>query len=265
MIDQRRLLTVALRHGVGEVTPEGVRAEVNKLGLLKREDNGKLLVTTREILAEEQKMLDFAVSGKGACRPIASGVDGWHEKLASSRLSDEQRAAVAHLLTSADRVMILRGVAGSGKTTLTREAVRQMEAAGKQVVMLAPSAQASRGVLRSEGFADADTLARFLVDEKMQATAANGVIWLDEAGLVGTRSIAKLFDVADRLNARVVLAGDKRQTAAVERGAALAGAGKHRRTETVGSDRHPPSIRGLQARGQAAFRGTNGRGLEQAR
>lgn len=221
VIDQRRLLTVALRHGVGEVTPEGVRAEVNKLGLLKREDNGKLLVTTREILAEEQKMLDFAVSGKGACRPIASGLEGWHEELASSRLSDEQRAAVAHLLTSADRVMILRGVAGSGKTTLTQEAVGHMEGAGKHVVMLAPSAQASREVLRSEGFADADTLARFLVDEKMQAGAANGVIWLDEAGMIGTRSIAKLFDVAGRLNARVVLAGDKRQTAAVERGAAL--------------------------------------------
>jgi len=221
VLDQRRLLTVALRHGVGEVTPERVMAEVNKLGLLKREDDGKLLVTTREILAEEQKMLDFAVSGKGVCRPIASGLDGWHEELAASRLSNEQRAAVTHLLTSADRVMILRGVAGSGKTTLTREAVGYMEGAGKPVVMLAPSAQASRGVLRSEGFADADTLARFLVDEKMQAGAANGVIWLDEAGMIGTRSIAKLFDVAGRLNARVGLAGDKRQTAAVERGAAL--------------------------------------------
>jgi conjugative relaxase-like TrwC/TraI family protein len=221
VIDRRRLLTVALRHGIGEVTPEGVRAEVNKLGLLTREDDGKTLVTTREILAEEQKMLDFAVAGKGTCRPIASGLDGWEKELPDSRLSDEQRAVVAHLLTSGDRVMILRGVAGSGKTTLTREAVGYMDEAGKPVVMLAPSAQASRGVLRSEGFADADTLARFLVDERMQAAATNGVIWLDEAGLVGTRSIAKLFDVAGQLNARVVLAGDKRQTAPVERGAAL--------------------------------------------
>jgi ATP-dependent exoDNAse (exonuclease V) alpha subunit len=55
----------------------------------------------------------------------------------------------------------------------------------------------------------------------MQATAANGLIWLDEAGLVGTKTIAQLFETAKRLNARVVLAGDKRQTASVERGAAL--------------------------------------------
>lgn len=221
VMEQRRLLTLALRHGIGEVTPEGVRAEIDRLGLLKREENGKLLVTTKEILAEERRMLDFAAGGKGACRPIAAGRDGWRWELAASRLSDEQRAAVTHVLTSTDRVMILRGVAGSGKTTLTREAVGYMEAAGKHVVMLAPSAQASRGVLRAEGFADADTLARFLVDEKMQAGAAGGVIWLDEAGLVGTKSLARLFDVASHVNARVVLAGDKRQTAAVERGAAL--------------------------------------------
>jgi ATP-dependent exoDNAse (exonuclease V) alpha subunit len=198
-----------------------VRAAVNKFGLLKREEAGKTLVTTPAILAEEKEMLDFAVHGKGVCRPIAVCLDGWQQALAESRLGDEQRAAVSHVLTSPDRVMIVRGAAGSGKTTLTQEAVRYMEAAGKNVVMLAPSAQASRGVLRSEGFADADTLARFLFDEKMQATAKDGVIWLDEAGLVGSRSIARLFDIAEKVNARIVLAGDKRQTASVERGAAL--------------------------------------------
>ncbi len=44
--DERRLLTVALRHGLGEVTPEGVRAEVDRHRLLKRVDHGKTWVTT---------------------------------------------------------------------------------------------------------------------------------------------------------------------------------------------------------------------------
>lgn len=228
VMDERRLLTQALRHGIGEVTPEGVRGRMESLGLLRREEGGKVLVTTPEILAEEQRMLSFAVGGKGACRPVAASLEGWQERLAASELSDEQRAAVTHLLTTTDRVAILHGVAGAGKTRLSQEAVACMEAAGKHVVMLAPSAQASRGVLRTEGFANADTLARFLVDERMQATAANGIIWLDEAGLVGTKSLAGLFDVAERLDARVVLAGDRRQTASVERGSAL------RVLETIG-------------------------------
>jgi len=221
VVDERRLLTLALRHGIGEVTPEAVRAEVNRFGLLKREENGKMWVTTKQVLAEENAMLQFAVKGKGSCKPVVGDQGPWREQLTHSGLSSQQQAAVAHLLTSPDRVMILRGVAGSGKTTLTTEAVRQIQATGKPVVMLAPSAQASRGVLRDEGFKDADTLARFLLDDKMQATAANGIIWLDEAGLVGTKTMAALFDVAGTVNARIVLAGDKRQMASVERGSAL--------------------------------------------
>jgi conjugative relaxase-like TrwC/TraI family protein len=44
VLDERRLLTLALRHGIGEVTPEGVQAEVDKLGLLKRVVSDRMLV-----------------------------------------------------------------------------------------------------------------------------------------------------------------------------------------------------------------------------
>jgi conjugative relaxase-like TrwC/TraI family protein len=221
VISERRLLTSALRHGIGEVTPEAVRTETSRLPLLKRERAGSMWVTTPEVLAEENRMLGFAVSGKGTCKPFMSKGGSDSVSLSPSTLSGEQRAAVAHILSSPDRVMILRGVAGAGKTTLTREAVRQIELGGRRVVMLAPSAQASRGVLRDEGFAAADTLARFIIDPKMQAEAKDGVIWLDEAGLVGTPTMANLFALAEKISARVVLAGDRRQMGSVERGSAL--------------------------------------------
>ncbi len=203
---ERRLLTEALRHGVGEVTPEKMRQRAAD-GLLRCVEDGTTWVATPEVLAEERAMLGFAAQGRGACRPLFTEMP----ELSDQRLNEGQRRAVEHLLTSPDRVMILRGFAGTGKTTLTTEAVARM----------APSAQASRGVLRDEGFKEADTLARFLVDEAMQKKATNGVIWLDEAGLVGGRAMASLFEMADRLNARVVLAGDKGQLGAVERGAPL--------------------------------------------
>ena len=229
VVDERRLLTLALRHGCGEVTPEGVRREVDRCGLLKRREEGRTWATTREVLAEERAMIAFAVGGRGTVRPLSAATGPARiapappaaAADAAVTLSAEQRAAVDHVMDSPDRVTLLRGAAGTGKTTLTREAVRRIESAGKPVVMLAPSAQASRGVLREEGFSQADTLARFLVDERMQTAARNGVIWLDEAGLVGTRTMAALFKAAGSLGARVVLAGDKRQLAAVERGHAL--------------------------------------------
>ena len=136
-------------------------------------------------------------------------------------LNAQQRAAVAHVLASRDRVTLLRGAAGTGKTTLAREAVRQLEAAGRRVHGFAPSAEASRGVMRDEGFQDADTVARLLVDDQLQQRVAGGVLWVDEAGLLGARTTARLFDVARKHNCRLVLVGDARQHAAVERGDAL--------------------------------------------
>jgi conjugative relaxase-like TrwC/TraI family protein len=217
VIAERRLLTEALRHGVGETTPERLREAASGEQLLRRSEDGVTWVTTPQVLAEERHMLATARAGRDACRPILAK----KPKLLDQRLNDGQRRAVEHLLNSPDRIMILRGFAGTGKTTLTREAVAHMEQAGKPVVMLAPSAQASRGVLRDEGFAAADTLTKFLDDPTMQLQARGGVIWLDEAGLVGTRSMAAVLQVAEQQNARVVLAGDKRQLASVERGSPL--------------------------------------------
>jgi hypothetical protein len=76
-------------------------------------------------------------------------------------------------------------------------------------------------VLREEGFRTADTVARFLVDEKMRDRARGGVVLVDEASLVGVRSLARVFRHAEDLGARVILVGDVRQHSAVERGDAL--------------------------------------------
>lgn len=217
VVAERRLMAEALKHGLGEVTPEGVRGATKAANLLRREERGTAWVTTPEALAEERAMVGFAAWGKGACRPLSAGPLTFGDP----RLNEGQRRAVAHVLASTDRVMLVRGIAGTGKTTLTREAVAQIEKAGRSVVMLAPSAQASRGVLRDEGFAAADTLARFLADPSMQQKARGGVIWLDEASLVGSKTMAQLFGTAGRLDARVVLMGDKGQLGSVERGAPL--------------------------------------------
>jgi conjugative relaxase-like TrwC/TraI family protein len=207
----------ALRHGIGQVTVEQLREQLPKSGLLIRERDGVVYVTSREVLLEEIKMLAFAREGRGVLSAIRSTT--W--TIQDPKLSAEQRAVIDHVLQSRDRVMVVRGVAGSGKTTLMREAVSAIEASGLQVVTLAPSAEASRGVLRSEGFASADTVARFLVDERLQESARWQVLWIDEAGLLGSPTMAKLFTLADKLQARVILSGDEQQHASVERGSVL--------------------------------------------
>lgn len=232
--DERRILALALRHGCGEVTPEGIRSEADKL-LLKKSENGRTWATTSQVLEEERRMIAFAVAGKGTCRTLdvdATNRRGGYKALDPrlfqpsspqpsnpAILSDEQQAVIDHLLTSQDRVMLVRGAAGTGKTTLATEAVRRINAVGKHVEMLAPTT-AAVGVLKKDGF-DANTVAALLNRKDLQERAKDSVLWVDEAGLVGTKTMASLFQLADQLNARVILMGDKRQLASVERGSPL--------------------------------------------
>jgi hypothetical protein len=81
------------------------------------------------------------------------------------------------------------------------EAVTALEETGKRVFTFAPTSEASRGVLRSEGFKNADTVQRLIVDKNFQAELKNQIIWIDEAGLLSAKSMNQVFQVAAKQNA----------------------------------------------------------------
>jgi conjugative relaxase-like TrwC/TraI family protein len=218
VVPERKLQTEALKRGLGTVTVEGVKGEVEKRPLIRSDVDGRKMATTKEMLFLESKLIDFTRKGRGRFRPLGNPgrpcSRGW--------FNDGQKAAVSHVLGSRDRVMIIRGVAGTGKTTLEQEIGEALNEVGKPVVALAQSVKASREVLRTEaGFADADTVARFLKDENMQKSAKGGVILVDEASQLGTRDMLQLFNVAEAVNARVILVGDRRQHRSVTAGEPL--------------------------------------------
>lgn len=129
--------------------------------------------------------------------------------------------AVNHALSSTDGIVIIAGKAGVGKTTLMNEVKSGIEEAGKKIFAFAPSADASRGVQRKEGFKDAETIAKLLLDSQLQQRLKNGVIWIDEAGMVSNRDMNKILTIAGEQNARIILSGDTRQHTSVQRGDAL--------------------------------------------
>lgn len=216
--DERELLTQALRRGLGSVTVEGVQSELAGRPLVRATQDGRVLATTPAVLAEEQAILKLARGGRGRYRPLGDPA----RPFARDWLNADQKAAVRHVLGSRDGVILVRGAAGTGKTTLEQELGDALAAAGTPVVAIAPSAAASRGVLREEAnFPTADTVARFLVDTKMQHQARNGVVLLDEASLLGSTDTLALLRTARELGARLVMLGDRRQHRAVARGQPL--------------------------------------------
>lgn len=217
VVPERKLLTEAMKYAVGKSSPESIKSALAKEHLLAVEQNGQRMVTTPEVLREESRMLAFARNGRGVCRPLGDQ----NHVFERDWLNESQKNAVRHVLGSRDRVILIRGAAGTGKTSIMQETVEALQKSEHQVFTFAPSANASRGVLRDEGFENADTVSRLLIDEKLQSKIKGQIIWIDEAGLLSSRSTAKVFELAEKLDAQVILSGDRGQHGSVERGAAL--------------------------------------------
>lgn len=219
-ISEKRLKAEALKFGVGSVLPEDVADIAQHPEVIAEKRGGQLMTTTKGILRDEVAMLSFAKDGQRRQKPF---LDIREPKLdALAGLSDEQKKAALHVLNSRDTVTGVVGKAGTGKTRMMRATVDAIEEnSGKGVFVFAPSSQASRNVLRKEGFANAETLAMLLKNEKLQQQAKGQVLWVDEAGLVSTRDMKRLFDLAKRDGNRVILSGDYTQHSSVEAGDAF--------------------------------------------
>jgi len=218
VVTERKLVTEALKRGLGAVTVQGVTHEAAERPLIRSEVDGRKMASTKEMLSLETQMLDFARQWRGRCRPLGDP----ERHCSRDWFNDGQKAAVRHVLGSRDRVMLIRGVAGTGKTTLEQEIGEALAEAGKPIVAIAQSVKASREVLRQKaGFANADTVARFLKDPQMQEAAKGGVILVDEASQLGSRDMLRIFDVAEKHVARVILVGDRRQHRSVTAGEPL--------------------------------------------
>lgn len=211
-----KLAVTALKHGIGSTasTEAIISSLSNTEELIAIKEGSRTLCTTREVLKEEQRMVQLARMGKNSLTPL-------YRDLPQIKASGQQGIAIEHILSSTDMVSIVRGAAGAGKTTLMTEAVKHIESTGKQVTVVAPTARASRGVLRDEGFNKAETVANLLNNPQMQRSLKDQVLWVDEAGMLGTQDMKALLEIATAQNARLILGGDTRQHASVVRGDAL--------------------------------------------
>ncbi len=216
-IQHRRLLTHALKFSLGSCSSEEIHAGMAaRTDLISHAKDETLYTTTEAVLQEEREILRSLKVARHQERPIgAAGQCDW------SGLDADQRGAIRSILNSTDRVIVVEGKAGTGKTSMMKAAISAMQEAGKQVFTFAPTSQASHEVLRGEGFLNAETIQRLLVDEDLQRSVTGGVLWVDEAGLLSVREMNQLFQIAEKQGARIVLSGDRFQHHSVQRGDAL--------------------------------------------
>ena len=214
VVPERELKRVALFHGLGSLTPEQVAAELPRRGVIAREKDGRKMVTTKAVLAEERFITAFALSGRGTMR--SAGVPAGLER---GPLDDDQWSAVRGLLGSHDRVNLVDSAAGTGKSTMLKAFDDGMRRSGQKVTYLATTTQAV-DVLRRDGF-EAETVAKFLVSDTMQQAAQGGRVVVDEASMMGHGDAFRLFQTAKACDLRIDFLGDSTQHGSVARGALM--------------------------------------------
>lgn len=217
VVSEKRVLGKALASGYGVFRPEEISAALAKRDdIIAAEKNGASMITTKEMIRQEDRMVGFAAAGKGRMPALHPGYEVKREYL-----NRGQRDAIAHVLSTNDQVSIVCGGAGTGKSTLFQEIRQAHEEKGRSIFAFAPSAEASRGVLREKGFEDATTIASLLASKDQHEKYRGQTLLIDEAGMVSIADMNSVFDIAKEQKARVILSGDWRQHHSIQAGDAL--------------------------------------------
>ncbi len=195
--------------------------------------------TTPELLQVEQRLIAAAVDRAGEQAAVVSH-EAVREALGTHpTIAGEQAAMVRDITQGGAGVQVVVGKAGTGKTFTLGVARHAWQLDGYRVLGTAPTGIATV-CLGAEGFEEVATVDRLLAeldgagrggrrgpgrgrDDTGPLLDRRSVLVVDEAGMLGSRKLARLLDHAQQAGAKVVLVGDDRQLAAIEAGGGFRG------------------------------------------
>ena len=177
--------------------------------------------TSEAVLAQEESIITWAMAAQADPPSPSNTVD----RTGLDVLQAEAAAAVA----GDDRLVLVVGPAGAGKTRMLTAAATDLHQHGREVFGVAPTAKAARTLERDTGIRS-DTVAKLL--HEWQRTdrpplaefqlPAGATLIVDEAGMLSTPALHQIVNLADRNAWRLALVGDPRQLQGVGRGGLLA-------------------------------------------
>jgi conjugative relaxase-like TrwC/TraI family protein len=175
-------------------------------------DRTEMRYTTSEIVRLEREMLqnvERIIRGPGSGASDAS-ID---RALKGPRTLDTEQSDAVRWLASGPGIRLLSGLAGTGKTWTLETCHEVWKGGGREVIGCAVAAAAAKRLEKGTGI-ESGTLDRLLgrLDRGKLSLRSNSVVVLDEAGMVGTKHMARLVEhLANIPGARLVLIGDAKQ------------------------------------------------------
>jgi conjugative relaxase-like TrwC/TraI family protein len=131
----------------------------------------------------------------------------------------EQLQAARHIACETGSHAFVEGWAGTGKTTLLQAVASAYKEAGFEVLGCCQSAAASQNLARETGIS-AKTIASLMLSIRNGKTrlGRRTIMFLDEAGMVGSREFEALQAAVIEAGAKLVCVGDPKQLQPIEAG-----------------------------------------------
>jgi Ti-type conjugative transfer relaxase TraA len=177
-------------------------------------------MTTKEMLATECRMMALVDTMFEKPKVESIKLKSVLAEPAYQSMTDEQQAALKHILCDTHKLALVEGYAGTGKTKLLGVARSIWEQQGKRVLGAALSGKAAEGLEAGAGMnARSLTAWEYAWQSGRDKLYATDVLVIDEAAMVGTRQMGRVLKVAKERGAKVVMVGDIQQLQAIEAGA----------------------------------------------
>jgi hypothetical protein len=175
--------------------------------------------STPELLAVEQRLVAAATDRASEQTAVVSHEAVRAALAAYPTAGDDQQGMVRDVCQGGAGVALVVGKAGTGKTFALGAARHAWQLDGYRPLASAPTGIATVS-LEAEGFEEVATCDRLLADLDRGHEQLNNrtVLVVDEAGMLGSRKLARLLEHAQHAEAKVVLVGDDRQLPAIDAG-----------------------------------------------
>lgn len=187
---------------------------------LRDREGGPNRWTTREMLVIEKNIADTAsrLVQEKTHEVSRASLDS---AVSQKSLSDDQKQALAHI-TAPERIAVVQGIAGAGKSYMLDAARVAWERDGYTVRGAALAGKAAEGLQQSSGI-PSETLHKTLglLDTQQIQLDSKTVVVLDEAGMIGSRLYEQLQQHVDAAGAKLVLVGDTQQLQPIDAGGAM--------------------------------------------
>jgi conjugative relaxase-like TrwC/TraI family protein len=210
------------RAGIEAVAPEPIHIDDRGRTLARRHTADRY--ASKDVIALEQTVVDRAKArqhdtGVRVDKKLVDAEVKKYEQEHGFTLTTEQRRLVDWVTIETGGLAAVQGRAGTGKTATSGAWVSVFKAEGRGIIGAAVGWDAAKKLEAESGIKSYSTKSLIgQLDRGKLKLNPKSVVVLDEAGMAGLQTVARLQEHVDRSGAKLIIQGDLRQLQPVSNG-----------------------------------------------